>query len=69
MCEFCGNRLGNKAMIVHRCANKTDITACELAKHKDDEKYGIVIFSFGCAKGYFDINFCPICGRKLSEDE
>ncbi len=34
---------------------------------KDDEKAGIMFFDYGTTKGYIDINYCPICGRKLGE--
>lgn len=26
---------------------------------------GMVLFRWGLAQGYFDISYCPMCGRKL----
>jgi hypothetical protein len=34
---------------------------------KDDEGYGIIIFDRNSAIACFEINFCPICGRKLNK--
>nr|DAE79159.1 MAG TPA: Rad50 zinc hook motif [Caudoviricetes sp.] len=34
-------------------------------RNRDDEVPGIVIYKGCSATGYFDINYCPICGRKL----
>jgi hypothetical protein len=37
--------------------------------NKGDKVPGIVIYSnYGMARGYFDIAFCPMCGRKLVEE-
>jgi len=30
---------------------------------------GIVLIKDHMANGYFEINYCPICGRKLTKDE
>jgi NAD-dependent SIR2 family protein deacetylase len=29
---------------------------------------GIVIFTYGKALGYFDINYCPLCGERLRQE-
>ena len=33
---------------------------------KDEDGYGIIIFDQHTAIACFDINYCPICGRKLN---
>lgn len=40
-----------------------------IMKNKADEKAGIMIATNGGNAVYVDINYCPICGRKLKEDE
>lgn len=46
---------------------KTDLTDAQIMKNTGDKVPGIVIYK-GCkATGYFDIVFCPMCGRKLVE--
>lgn len=71
MCGFCGGNLtakGNfygKNIKISKCANETSLTDCQIAKSIGDEKYGVVIFSYGYAMGYFDIDYCPMCGRDL----
>jgi hypothetical protein len=38
--------------------------------NKGDKVPGIVIYSnYGMARGYFDIAFCPMCGRKLAKND
>lgn len=70
-CDFCdyyssyfGGKVG-KDIKIKPCVNEMDLTDCTIAKHKDDKKYGIDIFANGTAKGYIEIDFCPMCGRKL----
>lgn len=33
-----------------------------------DKKAGIFVAEYGNNGCYFDINFCPMCGRKLGEE-
>lgn len=41
----------------------------QIMMNTGDKVPGIVIYSNYCmAKGYFDIVFCPMCGRKLVEE-
>lgn len=68
MCEFCMNNAGvdhecGKDYPIHPCANG-DLGV--RAKYLDN---GIVLFrDRHIASGYFDINFCPICGRRVSKE-
>lgn len=70
-CDFCdyyfsssGGKSG-KDIKIKPCANETELTDCTIAKHNNDKKYGLSIFANGIAKGYIEIDFCPMCGRKL----
>ena len=40
-----------------------------IMKGKEDKKAGIMIATNGSNGVYFDINYCPICGRKLKEGD
>lgn len=67
MCEFCERHAGNgqecgKNYLVEPCGNG-DLGV--RAKYIDG---GIILFKdHNIASGYFDINFCPICGRKIGQ--
>lgn len=36
--------------------------------HKDTDRYGLVVFYQNSCIGSFDVNYCPMCGKKLKED-
>ena len=38
-----------------------------IMKGKEDKKAGIIIATDGSNGVYFDINYCPMCGRKLGD--
>lgn len=69
MCDFCKNYSDNRIfgadITIKKCANETDLTYAKIMKNRGDKVPGIVFFSRGMSKGYFDIIFCPMCGRKL----
>lgn len=69
MCEFCKNygegRIYGSNIQIKKCANRTVLTHAYILKNRNDEVPGIVISSAGLSKGYFDIMYCPMCGRKL----
>lgn len=73
MCEFCRkchdeNTICGANIKIHKCANETDLTDAQIMKNTGDKVPGIIIYK-GCkAAGYFDIVFCPMCGRKLVEE-
>lgn len=75
MCEFCDyyhsskGGVSGKQIKISKCANQTDLTDCQIHKGENDDEYSIVIFSYGMAKGYFNIKHCPICGIDLSSEE
>lgn len=68
MCSFCKvygeDRIYGSEISIKKCANKTDLTHAFISKNRGDAP-GIVISSAGLSKGYFDIMYCPLCGRKL----
>lgn len=72
MCEFCDkyhstkDGVTGKEIKINKCANETDLTDCQVVC-RPNHKPAIVIFSHGIAKGYFEIDNCPKCGRELSE--
>ena len=72
MCKFCKEYLDSRIfgddIYIRKCANETDLTGAQIMKNTGDKVPGIVIYSHGAAKGYFDITFCPMCGRKLVEE-
>ena len=71
MCEFCKEWKGKDTICgsdipIYYCGHKdSTLTQAQILKNCADDRPGIVIYS-GCkAMGYFDIKFCPMCGRKL----
>lgn len=72
MCEFCknydNNRIFGADIPIKKCANETDLTYAQIMKNTGDKVPGIMIYKGYKAAGYFDIAFCPLCGRKLVEE-
>lgn len=68
MCEFCMRHAGNgqecgKGYTIRPCANG------DLGVRAEYIDGGIVLFKdHNMASGYFDINYCPICGRRISKE-
>ena len=73
MCEFCRewkskDTICGSEIPIYFCGNKdSTLTEAQVLKNCADDRPGIVIYSHGKAMGYFDIRFCPMCGRKLSD--
>ena len=67
MCDFC--------MLIPNCeiGKKYEVKPCALGDLGVRAQYsvgGIILFrDQNLASGYFDINFCPICGRKIEKEE
>ena len=73
MCKFCENWHDENTICgadikIYKCANETNLTEAQILKNVRDNKPGIVIFANAAAMGYFKIEFCPMCGRKLVEE-
>lgn len=68
ICEFCMRHAGNgqecgKDYQIHPCANG------DLGVRAEYVDGGIVLFKdHNMASGYFDINYCPICGRRVTKE-
>lgn len=75
-CKYCGDYKKNVLAFAG-----TDFKLIKTAGYKDDwikyrswimkgdkdKKAGIMITEGGCNGVYFDINYCPMCGRKLGD--
>lgn len=73
MCKFCENWHDENTICgadikIYKCANETNLTEAQILKNVRDNKPGIVIFANAANMGYFKIEFCPMCGRKLVEE-
>ena len=73
MCEYCEQRnkyeiKGKEFELVPTAGFKNDRRYSSwIMKNKMDEKAGIMIATDNGNAVYFDIEFCPMCGRKLGE--
>lgn len=71
MCDFCNyyhspkGGVAGKEIKVKPNANPTKLTAFEIEKHPDDDKYGLTVFELNTPMGFIEINYCPICGERL----
>ena len=73
MCKFCENWHDENTICgadikIYKCANETNLTEAQILKNVRDNKPGIVIFANAATMGYLNIEFCPMCGRKLVEE-
>lgn len=73
MCDYC-NKFHNARGItigeplkIKPCVAKTKLKDCNVYLHDGDKPSIIIWDKFGMAMGYFEIEFCPMCGRKLEE--
>ncbi len=66
MCEFCSRKL----LKDHECGKDYPIHPCangDLGVRAQYLDGGIVLYKDRhIASGYFDVNYCPICGRRIS---
>lgn len=73
-CDYCKEKSENNHIIrgkdieINKCASATNLTEAQIMQNENDKLPGIVIYKGTKAMGYFDIKFCPICGRKLVEE-
>ena len=51
-----------------KCTNETNLTRANVFKDREDKVPSILISQSVVAMGYFNIAFCPMCGRKLVEE-
>lgn len=76
-CKYCKEKTKNNSKAIeiwglnlemHKTAGyKEDCIKyrCWIAKLTGDEKAGIMVSTDNGDACYFDINYCPICGRKV----
>ena len=71
MCEYCqsktNNTIAGKQFELQETAGfkKDRVYSSWIMKCKNDEKAGIFIITNGGNGVYHDINYCPMCGKKL----
>ena len=72
MCDFCkdysDNRISGCNIPIKKCANETNLTSANVFKGRGDKVPSIMIHQSIVAMGYFEIAFCPMCGRKLVKE-
>lgn len=73
MCDYCNKFHSAKGITIGEpikikpCVAKTKLKDCNVYLHDGDKPSIIIWDKFGMAMGYFEIEFCPMCGRKLEE--
>ena len=73
MCEYCNTRnkneiLGKEFDLQNTAGFKNDrVYSSWIMKNKADRNAGIMIATNNGNAVYFDINYCPMCGRRLGE--
>lgn len=69
MCDFCKGRDGKSIKVGY----SKDIEFPKINEVQilqlDNDVPGIMLWNRGIPEGYFDINYCPICGRDLIKKE
>lgn len=72
MCDFCkdyeNNRIFGADIPIKKCTNETNLTRANVFKGCEDKVPSILISQSVVSMGYFNIAFCPMCGRKLVEE-
>lgn len=65
MCKYCDTKIGKTSKLTKGDeAEPHDNFECNIF-HSDEESPGILLWNNGFYCGYFDIKYCPMCGRKL----
>lgn len=72
MCDFCkdyeNNRIFGADIPIKKCTNEINLTRANVFKDCEDKVPSILISQSVVLMGYFNIAFCPMCGRKLVEE-
>ena len=72
MCDFCkdyeNNRIFGADIPNKKCTKETNLTRANVFKDCEDKVPSILISQSVVPMGYFNIAFCPMCGRKLVEE-
>ncbi|OSA97288.1 UNVERIFIED_ORG: hypothetical protein B2H98_08050 [Clostridium botulinum] len=65
MCEYCMGEHGKEINIKESPNSKeTQPTTVQIVQLEGDSP-GVIIYRNGIAQGFFDVNNCFMCGRKL----
>lgn len=66
MCKYCEGEFGKDINIKESPNDKeTQPNKAQVIQLKGDAP-GIILYKNHLAQGYFDIEYCPKCGRKLN---
>lgn len=72
MCVHCENKIGKPIKVEKHKYSPVEVweqpDEVQIFNTDYDEVPGIVLFRYGSAFGYFDIHYCPMCGRKLKDE-
>jgi len=67
-CEFCKGKYGKSINVIKSpLSEETQPNKVQIVQLENDTP-GIILYRHGLAQGCLDIKYCPICGRKLSEE-
>ena len=68
-CKFCTGQGWDKVIRLKPCANgdyhADAVIMGDVSPEGVETNMGIVISTYNRGMGFFDIKYCPICGRKL----
>jgi hypothetical protein len=70
-CEFCHGQKNKtveccKIMKLKKTASETDMKDCQIFLHEKESPALMIFDRFGCG-AFLEIEFCPMCGRRLRE--
>ena len=65
MCEYCAESNRKEINIKESPLFKSTQPTKALIVKLPNDKPGIVLFTAGVSQGYMEIEYCPICSRKL----
>ena len=68
-CEYCKMPFGKGINVNEHIAQSLIQPDSAVIHQTKNDTPGIVLFCKSQPHGYFDIYFCPMCGRKLSEEK
>jgi len=67
-CKYCSKSIGADIEI-NKGTAEGNCPQIAIIHQTETDTPGIVLIKDHMANGYFEINYCPICGRKLTKDE
>ena len=68
-CKYCSKSIGIGVGIeINKGAADGNYPQIAIIHQTETDTPGIVLIKNNMANGYFEINYCPICGRKLTTE-